>query len=100
VVKLDWGWDHRRSPVVDRVDDLARIDSLEINRRDPEVRMPELALDDRQRDPFVSHLDRVRVPELVIVPTSAQSPLSRPARYADLGEKRPLRAVRGPEQSA
>jgi hypothetical protein len=27
--------------------------------------MPELPLDDRQRDPFVRHLDRVRVSELV-----------------------------------
>jgi hypothetical protein len=27
--------------------------------------MPELALDDRQRDPLVRHLDRMRVPELV-----------------------------------
>ena len=27
--------------------------------------MPELALDDRQRDPFVGHLDRVRVAELM-----------------------------------
>jgi hypothetical protein len=48
--------------VVNRVDDLARVDSLEINRRDPEVRMPELPLDDRQRDPFMSHLDGVRMP--------------------------------------
>jgi hypothetical protein len=53
----DWRY-HRRSAVVDRVDDLARINSLEIDRRDPEVRMPELPLDDRQRDPFVSPLDR------------------------------------------
>jgi hypothetical protein len=27
--------------------------------------MPELALDNRQRDPFVGHLDRVSMPELV-----------------------------------
>jgi hypothetical protein len=27
--------------------------------------MPELALDDRQRDPFVRRLDRVRMPQLV-----------------------------------
>jgi hypothetical protein len=48
--------------VVHRVDDLSRIDSLEVDRRDPNVRMPELPLDDRQRNPFVRHLDRVRVP--------------------------------------
>jgi hypothetical protein len=35
---------------------------LEVDRRDPEMRMPELPLDDWQRDPFVRHLDCVRVP--------------------------------------
>ena len=44
---------------MNRVDDLARVDSLEINRGDPEVRMPELPLDDRQRDAFVRHFDGV-----------------------------------------
>jgi integrase len=34
---------------MNRFDDLASIDALEINRRDPEVRVPELPLDDRQR---------------------------------------------------
>jgi hypothetical protein len=52
-------WDHRRSPMVDRLDDLFRIDPLEINRRDPEVRMPQLPLDNRQRDSFVGHFDGV-----------------------------------------
>ena len=56
----DW-----RSAVVDRVDGLACIYALEVDRRDPEVCMPELALDDRQRDPFVRHFDRVGVSELV-----------------------------------
>ena len=51
--------------MVDRVDDLACIDALEVNRRDAKVGMPELPLDDRQRDPFVGHLDRVGVPELM-----------------------------------
>src|ERR1700729_857674 len=58
-------WDHRRSAVVNCVNDLACVDSLEINRRDAEVRMPELPLDNRQRDPFVRHLDRVRMTQLV-----------------------------------
>ena len=40
--------------------------------------MPELALNDDQRDPLARHLDRVRVPQLVLVPTSAQAPLSPP----------------------
>ena len=51
--------------MVDRVDNLACIDSLEIDRGDSEVRVSELSLDDRQRDPFVGHLDRVSVSELV-----------------------------------
>ena len=49
--------------------------------------MTELALDDRQRDSLAGDLDRVRVAQLVVVPTSAQAPLGRPGRYADLGEK-------------
>ena len=56
------GWDHRRPAMVDSVDNLAGIDPLEIDRRDPKMGMPELSLDDRQRDRFVRHLDRVRVP--------------------------------------
>jgi len=49
-------------------------------RGDAEVGVPELALDDNQRDALVGHLDRVRVAELMLVPTSAQAPLSRPDR--------------------
>ena len=49
--------------------------------------MPELALDDRQRPPLTGELDGVRMAELVIVPTSAQASLSRPARYADVDEQ-------------
>jgi hypothetical protein len=47
------------------LDDLAGVDSLQVDRRDPEVRMPELPLDNRQRDPLVGHLDRMSVPQLV-----------------------------------
>lgn len=52
-------------PVMDRVDDLSRVDSLEVDRRNPKVGMPELPLNNRQRDPFVGHLDRMSMPELV-----------------------------------
>ena len=45
--------------------------------------MPKLALDQWQRDPLVKQLHRVGMPELMLVPTSAQPPLSRPHRYAD-----------------
>jgi hypothetical protein len=41
------GRDHRRTAVMDRIDDLAGIDALKINQRDAEVGMPELSLDDR-----------------------------------------------------
>jgi hypothetical protein len=51
--------------VVDRIDDFACIDSLELDGSDPEVRMPELPLNDRQWNPFVRHLNRVRVSQLV-----------------------------------
>ena len=40
--------------------------------------MPELALDDVNRHPFARELHGVRVPQLVVVPTSAQSLLSSP----------------------
>jgi hypothetical protein len=43
--------DDRRAAVVHSVDDLARVDPLQIHARDAEMGMPELALDDRQRDP-------------------------------------------------
>ena len=69
--------DHRRASRVNGVNDLRVVDGLEINRRDPEMGMPELALDHDQRHAFVSHLDRVGVSELMLVPTSAQTPLSR-----------------------
>ena len=49
--------------------------------------MPQLALDDVYRHSFPGELDSVRMPELVLVPTSAQAPLCRPARYADAREK-------------
>jgi len=51
--------------MMDRVHDLAGIDSLKVDRGDTKVGMPELALDDRQWDPFVRHLDRMSVPELM-----------------------------------
>jgi hypothetical protein len=47
------------------LDDLGVVDSLQVDRGDAEVGVPELALDDNQRDALVGHLDRVRVAELV-----------------------------------
>ena len=68
---------HRRTPVVDRVYDLSRVDPLEVNRRNPKVGMSELPLNNRQRDPFVRHLDRMSMPELVRRESSADPSLRR-----------------------
>jgi hypothetical protein len=58
-------WDHRRAAGVDRVDDLGIVDALEVDRRDPEVAVTELALDEDQRNTLMRYLDRVRVLQLV-----------------------------------
>jgi hypothetical protein len=50
---------------VDGVDDLGAVDALEVDARDPEVGVPELALDDHERNALVCHLDRMGMPELV-----------------------------------
>jgi hypothetical protein len=50
---------------MDGVDDLSRVGSLQVDRCDPEVGMPELSLDDRQPELFVCHLDGGRLPEVV-----------------------------------
>jgi hypothetical protein len=47
------------------VDDLGVVNPLQVNRGDPEMGVPELALDDHQRDALMGHLDRVRMPQLV-----------------------------------
>ena len=79
---------------MDGADDLAAIDALEVDAGDAKVGVSELALDDDERDAFVRHLDRMSVPELVLVPTSAQAPLCRPDGYAEAGEKSLLRRIR------
>ena len=78
---------HRSATRADRPDDLLGIDALQVDARRGRIQMPELALDDRQRPPLTGELDGVRMAELVIVPTSAQASLSRPARYADVDEQ-------------
>jgi hypothetical protein len=93
--------DHGRSTVVDSVDYLARVDSLEIDRRDAKMRMSELTLDDRQRDPLVCHLDRMRVSELVRrEPTSHTGPYSEPSQLPSDGCCRPATAAGWPCQDA
>jgi hypothetical protein len=46
-------------------DDFAAVDALHVDGGDAEVAVPELALDDDQRHAFSSHLDGVRMPQLV-----------------------------------
>jgi hypothetical protein len=53
------GRDDRRRPGVDGVDDLRAVDALQIDRGDPEVGVPELALDDDKRHALERPLDSV-----------------------------------------
>ena len=71
--------DHRGAPRVDRFDDFGVVDALQIDRGDPEVAVPELALDDDQRHPFTGHLDRVGVAQLMRREASAHTGSSRGA---------------------
>jgi hypothetical protein len=80
---------HRRASRVDRADDLLDIDPLQTHVCCGDVRMPELPLDDRQRHAFTGELNRVRMAELMLVPTSAQTSLSRPLGYAESGWRCP-----------
>ena len=59
------GGDHRRPSAVDGVDDLGGVDALQIGAGHPEVRVTELALDDRQRHPLPGHLHRMGVTQLM-----------------------------------
>jgi hypothetical protein len=49
--------------------------------------MPQLTLDDNWRNSFMRHLDRASMPQLMLVPTSAQASLCQRACYADAREK-------------
>jgi hypothetical protein len=58
----DAGWDHRWPAAVDGLDDLVRVDALEIDRCDAEVSMSELALDDVEQNALAREFDGVCVP--------------------------------------
>jgi hypothetical protein len=85
---------------VDGVHDLGVIDATQVHGRDPEVGMPELPLDDHQRDALTRHLDRVGMPELMLVPTSAQTSICRHLRYADAFDNDLLSRIHGGDWSA
>ena len=59
------GWDHRRGPLVNAVDDFGVVDAAEVERGDRQVGVHELALDHEQRYALAGHLDRMRVAQLV-----------------------------------
>jgi hypothetical protein len=44
---------------VHRVDDLGVVDALQVGRRDAEIGVAQLALDDVERNALAGHLDRV-----------------------------------------
>jgi hypothetical protein len=50
---------------VNGLDDLGIVDALQIDGRDPEIAMAELALDDDRRHAFAGHLDGIGVAEVV-----------------------------------
>jgi hypothetical protein len=58
------GVHHRCFAAVDGADDLLGGDPFEVGAGGREVCVPELALDQRQRDPLVQQLDGVRMPQL------------------------------------
>lgn len=47
------------------IDDLTAIDALQIDRGDPEIGVPELALDHIERDTLARHLHRMRMAKLM-----------------------------------
>jgi hypothetical protein len=55
---------HWCSACMHGVDDLSVIDPAQVDRGHAEIGMPQLPLDDRDRDPFARHLHRVSMPEL------------------------------------
>jgi hypothetical protein len=81
------GVHHRCLAAVHRADDLLRGDPLQVRAGHRELSVPELTLDQRQRDPLVQQLDSVRMPKLV---------WRKPAPHPGLnGEVTQLRAHRG-----
>ena len=59
------GRDCRLSACVDRVDDLRRVDALQVSAGCAEVGVPELTLDDVDRDPLAGQFNSVPVSELM-----------------------------------
>ncbi len=58
---------------MDGVDDLSAVDALEVDAGDAEMGMPQLALDNDERDAFVRHLDCVCMPQLMWCESSSDA---------------------------
>jgi len=72
---------------MDGADDLAAVYALQVNACDAEVRVPELPLDDDERDTFVRHLDRVGVSQPAVGPwiTHSSAPMGSSPRISSQG---------------
>src|SRR3954468_8594113 len=84
--------DHRRGGGGDGVEDLGGVDALQVDRRDPEIRVAELALDDDQRDTFTGHLDGMCVAKLMWRESTAHTCSSRGLTQLGAGGSRRPRA--------
>jgi hypothetical protein len=83
------------------VSTISRVDPLEVNRRNPKVGMPELPLNNRQRNPFVRHLDRMSMPQLVRrEPTPHPGLHGEPAKLSTRGGRRPAPPACGAGEDA
>ena len=83
------------------IDDLAAVDPLQIDRGDPEVSVPELALDHIERDTLARHLHRMRMAKLMGRKSPTDSSLA--GKAAELGSsrwRRPWPPGRGPVDHA
>jgi hypothetical protein len=56
------GGNHRSRSLVDGMDDLGVVDSTQVRGGDPEICVPELALDNEQWHSLARHLDGMDVP--------------------------------------
>ena len=91
--KAGAGMHHRRAPGVDGGDDLLRGDSLQEGAGRGEVRVPQLALDQRQWAPLVQQLDSMRMAKLVRSEAPADAGRKR-GGVARAGRRWPTRRAR------
>jgi hypothetical protein len=84
------GVHHRRPACVDRRDDLLGVDPLQVGAGGREMRVPELALDQRQRDPLMQQLNGVGMTQLMRINrrrTPASCATVRSSRRAALADQ-------------